>query len=183
MKNRNVNKKLLIISISLFLLVTGGASSYLFLRNNDADTHSNWVDGVNYSPPTEEEQRAGHQAEQSSTNQEERHSQVEKETTQTGDKKNVPVIITDAGQYDDVVEVRSFIPGYTEDGTCKIIFQHGNQSFTKEMPAKKDVSSTICLNPQLNRSNFRSAGEWQVRVIYESVAAAGESETQNVTIE
>lgn len=181
MKNRNLNKRLVIISTTFFLLVAGGAS-YLYLQN-DSDAKSNWVDGINYSPPTEEEQGAGDQARQSAAEREERSKQAEKEAVQTGSKKEVPVVITDAGQYNGVVEVRSFVPEHKEDGTCKIIFQRSGHSFTKDMPAKKDVSSTVCLDPQLSRSSFPSAGDWQVRVIYESKNAVGESEKRKVTIE
>lgn len=181
MKNRNSNKRFILIGIVLILLAAGGA--WLFSMQKDkTNADNNWADGVNYGPPTKQEQEAGDEQKQQIVEQEERREQSARQADRPNNKKKVTVIITNAGQYENIIEVRSFVPDHYEDGTCSIILTRSGQTVKKTMPAKKDISSTVCLDPQINRADFPTNGEWQVQVTYESKGATGESDPQNITI-
>lgn len=135
-------------------------------------------DSINYSPPTEEEQRAGDDIKLHLSNG------VESETKNSPDiKKTISVIITDAGQYDDTIEVRAFIPNHYQDGTCTITFTHNSYTVKKTTPAYRDVSTTICTNPLFSRSEFPTSGEWTLVVTYSSTNAQGKSENHNIRID
>lgn len=95
---------------------------------------------------------------------------------------NTTVIITDAAQYDDTIEVRSYIPDHYEDGTCTITFTQDSKVVTKQTPAYRDATTTICTNPLIKRSEFPSPGTWIVKITYESSGASGESKAQNISI-
>jgi hypothetical protein len=171
------NKKGLLLGLLLIvLLVAGGVPAYNRFFKDKTDTPPS--EGVNYRPPTEEEQDAGDKRKEEIVEEE----QNQQPPPTDGTKKKATVIITDAGQYDGIIEVRSFISNHYQDGTCTITFKQGSHTLTKQTPARKDVSTTICLNPQIKRSEFPTAGTWQVTVTYESKDARGTSETQTLSI-
>lgn len=175
MKNKKLSKKTLILSaITLVSLGVIGAWIYSMQKSQE-----NVIDGVNYGPPTEEEKQAGDR-------QKELVDKTEAQRNQPQDnsqKKNVSVEITDAGQYDDIIEVRSFIPNHFQNGVCIITFAKGDQKLIKQTPAKTDISTTICLNPNIARSEFSSAGNWQMYIEYNAKNAIGKSETLTVKIQ
>lgn len=175
-KNKNI-KKYVLVFLAAALLLVGGWFGYKTYK--DRSDNNNWKDGVNYSPPTDEEKAVG------DTQKEEvdRKEESQNKPDDSPDKKSVTVIITDAGQYDGIIEVRSFVPDFFQDGTCTTTFTKGSRTFKKEMPARTDSSTTICMNPLLKRSEFPVPGVWQVKVTYSSKDAQGVSETQNLTIE
>ena len=176
LKNKN-NTKIILIVVASLLVVMGVSFAY---RTYDMSRNDNWIDGVNYDPPTEEERAAGDKQKEKVDKEEQRQNSQNGDSTE---KKTTNVIITDAGQYDDIIEVRSFIPDHYQDGTCTIAFRKGGQTITKGTPAYRDASTTICTNPLIKRSEFPSAGDWQVSVSYDSKDAKGTSETQTITIE
>lgn len=102
--------------------------------------------------------------------------------TPTPLSKSATVIITDAAQYDDIVEVRSYISDHYEDGTCTISFSKGSEIITKQTPAYRDATTTICTNPLIKASEFPSIGEWSVTVSYEAADTKGTSVSQNISI-
>jgi hypothetical protein len=164
--------------ILVAILATGG---YLLLNKKDdktaktsSDDTQQTEDYINYNPPTDEEKAAGDAAKANLDTQ---------SSNQNGSPNgNATVIITDAAQYDDVIEVRSFISNHYEDGTCTITFTLGQKTVTKETPAYKDISTTICTNPLFQRSEFSVAGQWQMTVSYKSTGASGSSAPRVVTI-
>lgn len=130
---------------------------------------------IDYSPPTEEEKQAADTQKDENV----------KEETERNNPDNVSqkttVLITDAGIYDGVVEVRSFIPDHYEDGTCTLTFVNGSKSVTKDTPAYRDVSTTICTNPTFPAAELGS-GSWQVTVTYTAISKNTSGTSQPSTI-
>lgn len=168
--------------VMALLLVTLTASSLLIWRRIDTDSSIIKTDDeggiINMNPPTKQEKQAGNVRKQEIDKEEALINQQEKI-----EKKNVNVIITDAGQYAEDVEVRAFIPDHYQDGTCTILFQKDSLSISKSSPAYRDISTTICTNPKIKRSEFSSSGEWKVTVSYESKDSKGASDPQSIIIE
>ncbi|HTE22518.1 MAG TPA: hypothetical protein VK674_05765 [Candidatus Limnocylindria bacterium] len=178
-QNKNYKKPILII-LAAVLLVSGGVFAYrAYGRDSGRD---DWVDGVNYGPPTEEEKASGDKQKETTDAEEEQQNAPEPPDQNDPQKKAVTVIITDADQYDAIIEVRSFISDHYQDGTCTITIKKGSQTVTKKTPAYRDASTTICTNPLIKRSEFPSAGDWQVTVAYASKDAAGTSDAQTIKI-
>lgn len=171
-------KKVIILVLVLLLIIMGTTVAFVIL--SDDQPKAGDTSTVNYDPPTDEEIRAGEKQKDKIDQQEEL---IEQESQNPGKEKNVSVIITDAGQYDDIIEVRSFIPNHFQDGTCTITASQGITKITKETPAYKDISTTICTNPLINRSEFSSTGQWVITVDYVSAEAHGRSDPKTITIE
>lgn len=108
-KKHHENKTSRVIVAAFVLLVAAG---FLYLRyvnrTNANDTgKTDEQSTINYNPPTEQEQRSGDIKKQEIADED---SQAQAELG--NDKKTANVIITDAAQYDDSVEVRAFINNY-----------------------------------------------------------------------
>jgi hypothetical protein len=190
MKYSNTNtpkRRSLLIPIILVVLLLSGAFAYWYTQRNTADNQTD-DSGINYGPPTEDEQRAGDDIKEqlpdrSNTNGDEEENNDDGQPSDTIDKKNGSVIITDANQYGSEIEVRAFVQGVIEQsGTCYFNFRRGNSTLSRETPARADASTTICGNLVINQSEFPTAGEWQVTVRYESNITAGSSEARAFTI-
>lgn len=180
---RNKRPLYVALSIILVLLLSSLAYSYqnnlLIFSGKGSPAPS---DTINLDPPTDEEKQAGDDRKKEIINEEtSEEAQVQLDDSQ--DKQKVDVVIVDAGQYDNDIEVRAFIPDHIQKGTCTTTFKKGVQSVTKEAPAVPDARTTICTNPEFTRSDFPSSGEWTVTVSYASQDAAGQSETRKVTIQ
>ncbi|MDQ3123727.1 MAG: hypothetical protein M3Q14_03540 [bacterium] len=169
------------VVLLVLLLAVGGAWMLSKNRNSQTSSQPNdtQVNQIDYSGPTEDEKLAGNQQKDTIL------TPPPTSQTPTGNndnKKSVNVLITDAGQYDNDIEVRSFISNHFEDGICTIELTKGSLEVTKETPAFKDSSTTICTNPLFKRNEFSSAGDWQVVVKYNSNSAYGRSEPRIITI-
>lgn len=175
------------VCIILLILIIGGACLYSankvglisFFGDSNGEQLITDKSGINFSPPTEEEKQAGDKQKEIIDNE------PQEQTSQdlSDNRSTVNVVITDAGQYGDTIEIRSFIPNHMQDGTCTIVLSMGIQKIVKEVPAKRDVSSTVCLNPNLERNQFPSKGIWQLTVSYSSKDAQGMSEAQQLRID
>lgn len=175
-KKRFSNTGYMLLALAISLLIAGGVFAYNKTRQSKVVDVSNGT--INYDPPTEEEQKSGDKRKEEIVNNDEPSA-----PTQPSDQtKSASVIITDAGQYDNVIEVRAFIPDHYQDGTCTITFRRGSQTVSKDTPAYRDATTTICTNPLFERSEFPSAGDWQVTVSYKSAGATGQSETKTIKI-
>ena len=168
-------------AVILVLLVVGGAVvAWRHFSSNTNAQGSNPAtnNGINYSPPTKQEQQVGDR---------EKNQVIQ---TQNQDKKpqnpsvNSNVTITDAAQYGDTIEVRSFLPEVYKDGTCTIAFTQGSLHVIKEAPAYTDATTTICTNPLIKRTEFASTGTWQLIVSYKSSdgTVSGQSAPKNVIV-
>lgn len=172
-RNKKGSKKIVIAVLVVLLFVLAAV-----ITANSLLTHKPDSSPINYSPPTKEELEAGDRKKEQITNPTTKDQDQEK----TGQQQEATVVITDAGQYGDIIEVRSFIPDHYEDGTCLIEFSQNDEVLKEETTAYRDASTTICTNPQINKSEFPKTGEWNVTVTYESTGAYGISEEQKIII-
>lgn len=177
------NKKILIVVSLLAILIACGVAFAYYKHTKNTDNPAEQLQpsnqaGINLNPPTLEENNSGDERKEQIVEEQNKSKNNSGETK----TKQTTVIITDAGQYDNIIEVRSFIPNHYEDGTCTINFQKGSSKVSKSTPAYRDASTTICTNPLFKRSEFPSAGDWQVTVSYKSPGAVGVSETRTIKI-
>jgi len=124
---------------------------------------------INLEPPTSEESKAGDQ---------QKDQIVQQETKPPTPAMNAKVIIVDASQYDTSVEVRAFASNVIKNGTCTFTFtKSGESSIEKTEPAYADASSSPCIALTVDRSEFPSAGTWQLTVKYTSEGIEGSAES------
>lgn len=179
----NKRRYFVALLVTLFLILLGVSLYKLNQRSNTNNpVGANETDGINLNPPTDEEKKAGDARKQEISAERRLAESQPSSGSGASSKKTVSVIITDASQYDDIIEVRSFIPDHYQDGTCTISFRKDDRTLTKTTPAYRDISTTICTNPNIKRSEFSTSGEWQVTVSYESADAKGTSNAQTITI-
>lgn len=179
-KNQNIkisSKKIIIVSLIVITLVfllllvlekTGITNIY----TKDTEPAQTLQDEgyINYNPPTDEEKQAG---------------DVVKEDINTEPQQlpsSAEVVIVDANQYENIVEVRAFVANVIENGLCSFIFTQNDLEFMKEKPAYADASTTPCTNLEVDRTEFPTSGQWKVKVIYTSTIITGSSERE-LTIE
>jgi hypothetical protein len=181
MKQKLKNKKLIFLAPLVLAVVVAGA--VLLLRK---DSQPLAPGEINYGPPTKEEARAGNDQKVKNVEREEKDESSNTTgpgSTSGSSKPSTAVVITDANQYDNTVEVRAFMPDHYEDGTCTITFTQGSLTVKKSTPAYRDATTTICTNPLFNRLEFGQAGNWQVVVTYDAASAAGSSAPKTVRIQ
>lgn len=182
-KNDTQNKKsktplylLLFIGLLVGLLIIleiSGTTNFYSRGEPSSETTVQPVNTVNYDPPTEEEKKAS---------DEKKQEIVDSDNQQTDKPSTAEVIITDASQYEDEIEVRAFVANVIESGTCTYLFELNGEKISKPMPAAADASSTPCMTLTLPRSEFPSSGVWSITVSFESASVKG-SKTQEITIE
>ncbi len=174
--NKPKNKKIryLVIAVIAALLVGGLllAAELTNLTNfysrSTYSTTGQSPEGINYGPPTEEESKAGDDQKQDITDSD--------ETPVPPSPDTANVVVTGAEQSGDTIEVISYVSNVYKDGTCTFSFTHENHTVTKTTAAYRDVSTTICNNPLVPRSEFPAAGDWTVKVSYKSSdGATGQS--------
>lgn len=180
LRRHSRQKKLVLFAFVSLLIFIAFLIFQSVNSRNEINVASNEGEGyINYDEPSDEERLAGDN-EKFSNN--ESGDRLQNNDTGLQEVENVSVIITDAGQYGDKIEVRSFIPDYYQDGTCTITFTQDALKITKETPAYKDITTTVCTNPLFNRSDFPVGGEWQVVVSYKAPNAQGVSSPQSVLL-
>lgn len=179
-KKKNIK---VIVLITVVIVVFVASVFLIWKKDKDSVPADNWQNGVNYRPPTDEEKAAGDEKKKEIVEEQEQQDGQSTQTQQNSTaKKSVDVAITDANQYGGVVEVRSFVPSYSQDGTCTLQFTQGSRTFTRTTPGYKDVSSTVCPAVEVKASDFPASGEWQVVVSFESANAKGQSEARTFTV-
>lgn len=170
---KHVNKKVLVISLAV-VLVAGGVGFALSRNNSHKDTPRP-TNSVDYSGPTKEEAAAGNE-------QKKRNQQREAADKNTTPPSTAQIVVVDASQYSNIVEVRAYVANvYEEGGTCTVTFTQGSQKITKSAAAFKNVSTTQCATIDIDRSEFSTGGQWNYTVAYSSNNVSGS--TANKTIE
>ncbi len=165
---------LLVIGVGLLVLEKTGVIN-LYSRDQSSTSDSpKPTNTVNYDPPTEQEQSAG---------DEQKAKIVEEESSASTNKpETAEVVIVDASQYEDEIEVRAFVANVLEIGTCTYIFKNGASTITKSQSAYPDASTTPCTTLVVPRAEFANPGSWNLTVTFESTTVKG-SKTQEVVIE
>lgn len=181
-KNTKTNKKRLFsVVFVMIVVVLGGVFGYKYYSKINKG-------GSDYTPPTQEEKQSGDDIKPNVVKRQEQEESQKKDnpeqssSQQPANSSSATVVITDAGQYDNVIEVRAFISDRYQDGTCKISLIKDNLTVSKTTEAYKDATTTICTNPLFDRSEFKQVGNWQVVVEYNSQNYSGKSSPQTVII-
>lgn len=168
----NSKRKALIIVVLALLLVGSGIWLWRHQSTLSSDVLINppeSTDGINYSPPTEEEKQQASDRKDEIVNEQNTPAPIP-----GAEKKSVTLTIVDASQYGQTIEVRAFVSGVVEaDGTCTYTFTHGSQTFTKRASAIADASTTRCPNLEVSRTDFANAGTWNIKVSYASASSEG----------
>lgn len=184
MKTRNKKSRLhrlATLGIIPVLLLGGGLFWYLREKEPNAPdtTGPPLSEDINLEPATEQDQQRADQKKQDVVNNE-----GPKPSEDT--KKSVTPVITrptDSETISGDIEVRAFIPGIYEDtGECSAVFTNGSMSFTRQVEALKDATTTRCDTVQVAREDFPSTGNWSVKVTYSSPTAQGSSETRTFNV-
>jgi uncharacterized protein YpmB len=164
----------LLLSVSALAFILGRTESTSPANTDDGQPTDSAVEigdsKINFDPPTQEEQAVGDQVKQEIASEEEQQEETE-EVLPNG----AEVVLVDASQYSDEIEVRAFVSNIIEDGTCTITFTQGTSSFTEEVPAYADASTTTCIALTVPRSDFTSTGIWDVEIVYTSPSIQGET--------
>ncbi len=184
MRNKNPQKQKLLIGL-IVLLILGALAALVYISNRDNNSANEQSDGnvqspqdmINLEPPTSQEQEAGDAIKPQLPD-----ADSEPQNGNSGDR-TVDLVITDASQYDDTIEVRSFVANYIEDGTCTMTFSLGNETITRETVAKADASTTLCLTLNVPRADFPKSGNWKLKVSYDDGKSASGSAETTVVIE
>lgn len=168
--NPPLSRKALIIVGAVILLLIGGVVGYKYYRHiiaNSAPTDSE----MNLNPATDEEIAESNQHKEDIVKQQEKHSQP-----QPSGKQPVTPFIVDANQYENGIEVRSYIPGIVESsGVCTFTFTRGSDKIVKQATASPGATTMDCPRQTVPRSEFPAAGSWSVIVSYSSIKSEGSS--------
>lgn len=163
-------KKKTTLLVVLIVVIIAGAFAYAQMRNKDTGN-----DSINYNPPTKDEREAA-------DSQKEKNIEREK-TDNRPISQNAEIVVVDAHQYDDTVEVRAYISNiYEDNGTCTVVITNGGQTVSKDTKGFKDATTTQCEPFDIPRSAFTATGDWQAKILYSSETAKGESTAQIINI-
>lgn len=180
-KSKNKKNKIIIIIVLLLValamlfvaLEKTGVTNLFTLGNETAQEPTADVNTIDYGPPTEAEVEAGDT---------QKDKIIAKEDQKPANEASV--VIVDASQYDDIVEVRAFVSNIIEDGTCTYVFTKENSRIEKTSPAYGDASTTPCVTLTVPRSEFENSGTWNVTVTYtDTVNTITGSTSQDVEIQ
>ncbi|MEI7674229.1 MAG: hypothetical protein WCI60_00635 [bacterium] len=171
-------KKLLITFLVILLMLCVAIFIYAS-RTNDTKKTGDPINKVNYGPPTETEKSAGDKQKDLNSSKESaiRSSQA------NGQYGKAQVVVVDANQYFENVEVRAYISNvYETGGTCSAQFTSDGSSITGNSSATKDATTTQCGSIVIPRTKFPSGGRWQLIVSYSSPTSMGVSSSQYFTL-
>ena len=186
-KNRKKSLTIL-ISTAAVIVIAGGYFGYAYATKNvwpfqaNSSTTAKSTDGINYSPPTQQEIESSQDAKKNDAQQQ---SNSSTNTTNTASKQTVSVSIAFAG-YDSnekAVDVRAFTPDVIEgDGTCTATFTQGSKTVSQSSEAFIDSSSSQCEPILIPESKFDTKGTWKLSVLYVSSKSTGVSSPMNVEV-
>lgn len=170
-------KIILVVIVSIAIVVTGG---YLYNKkmhnNTQSTTNDSKVNGIDYSPGTEQDQKDADKK---------KSDLYTKETTpktNTSGIKTINPIITYAGQYGSNIEIGAYVNVFEDSGTCKAQLKQGSVVLEKQVTAVKNVSSVDCPAMIFPTSQISSKGTWQATVSYISSTTIGTSESKSIEV-
>lgn len=183
-KKRSSQKKRAVIGVAILIALTAlgfGASKIVMNRqaNKDATGASDNTsqEDINYAPATEEEKQ------QTDDHKEELAEQQGQTSAPSDTRENATPVITDAGQYDSHVEVRSFIPEIVEaNGKCTMTFKQGTLQLVRTTDVLPSATTTICEPPKIPATEFPNTGKWVLTVSYDSPSSRGTSDPWEVEV-
>lgn len=179
------SRKLLpLIIISAVVLAGLGYFGYAYATKDawpfeaqTADTMTT-EDGINYSPPTEQELNDSQDGKKNSASQDENNSSSSAST-------RVSIGIAYAG-YDEeegMIDIRAFTTDVVEGtGTCTATLTKDGKTVTRTSKAFVDSSSSQCEPILINTGDFPSGGTWDLTVSYKSDTSSGVSASMKVEV-
>ena len=181
---RKHGKLATVMLITVLLLLAGAGSVYFLNKDNNSsapeETSGEKEDGINFSPPTEEELNATEQHKKELGDQ----AKDNTGTASNSDSSNkAKPIITSSGVYNGSVEVGSRVPGIFESsGTCTLRLSKGGKTVSKSQKATPNVSEMSCGFISIPTSKL-SAGNWSAAVSYKSNKYSGQSNSVTVRVQ
>lgn len=133
-------------------------------------------DGINYSPPTEEEQRVGDETKDKIANSG-NHANSQAPDEQPADKKSVsPVISTWQQDGDGNIRINGFVQGVIEDnGSCEYTLTKDDKRVVQSRSSMINAQDTTCGQIIIDKTEL-SAGKWQTTLHYTSPTSEGTSD-------
>ena len=172
---------MIITGVVLLACAALGVGAYLW-HHRSRPVQTDKVSNKHFSGPTEQEKADSEAHKDDIVKQQNEDKQNQGNGSQ--DQKTVTPIITDASQNGTSIRVAGYVSGIFEDGgTCTITITKGTAKITKTAQAFANVSTTQCSPVTIDRSEFPDAGQWQVTLAYNSAAAKGTSQAQQLAIQ
>ena len=172
-------KRIVILLVAILLIGLLGFAAIKLLNRSSTKPASTENNGetINFSPATEEEKTQADKIKEDLANQQ------NQTPPPSGSQKSVTPIITDAGQYDDKVEIRAYIPNVLENGgKCTYTLKKDAEQITKTVGGMAGPQTTQCESIGVPVSEFPSKGTWTLTVSYLSASSSGSSEPWQVEI-
>lgn len=179
--NKNHPIKSIIIPVIFLLIViaTGyGVFSYLnkSLPFSDKSSHSVDNSTTKSSQSTNSGSSSNAKTSTSTTDQNtatnskaNANSASSSSTSSTSDaQRNLNFVFVDAGQYNQVFEIRAYVNELSKDGTCTYTFTKGTLNVVKTVSTTIGSTTTSCNTLDINISDFPSTGSWQLSASYKS---------------
>lgn len=101
---------------------------------------------------------------------------------QTIDKTKTSVVIVDAAQYGETIEVRAYANEVSASGTCTFTFSKGDATVVRGSASSPSAQTTSCATLTMPVSAFATRGDWSLVVKYASSSSNGESDAKTVTV-
>lgn len=160
------------VIIGAIIVVLGlAAVAYLYTQNSQDNKRIEQT--APYTPPTAEEKEAANT----------QKDETVKETEQNNTPPSSANIVVDAGQYNDTIEVRAYAANVFESGgTCTATLKYGDATITRQVTAFESARTTQCKGIDIPRSEFKTAGDWQLTVSYSSPTISGQSAPITINI-
>ncbi|MDB5175748.1 MAG: hypothetical protein JWM81_606 [Candidatus Saccharibacteria bacterium] len=172
-KKHSSNKKIVIlVAVIVVAALAGTALAYKNSRHVDSVVRA--PNSVDYGGPTKQEQAAGDAQKDANKAREKIDAQTPATTTTPAS-----VILVDSTQYDSTVEIRAYVSNVYEDGgTCTATLTSGSAKVTKTSTAFKDATTTQCGAIDIARSEFSTAGTWNLTLVYSSPTSTGQATSE-----
>lgn len=174
------SKAPIIVGITLGVIVLVALGIFLVPRiiNSNNDTAKEVKNGVNYSSPTNDQQKAGDQAKEDFINKQDQASNGSTEDS----GKNVTVSISSSGQNSSTYAIRTIIDTLDDNGTCVLTMKKAGQTdYTQTVGTQILSSYSVCKGFDIPVNNL-ATGDWQATIKYQSSKGQG-SVQQVVTIQ
>ncbi len=184
-KNQN-NTKLIALLAIIFVAILGFGSFKFFANHQNqyqatSPTASQEVPKIDLNPPTEEDLDNVDSAKSDIVQQQAENNNPP--ATQPDGRKSVVPIISYAAQYGPQIEIGAYVDGILEQAaTCTASISKGDQLLKKSVAAVTNVNSMDCPAIVFERSEFTSAGDWQVVIEYSSANMFGRSQPKKVEV-
>jgi hypothetical protein len=170
-KKHSTNKKFIILVAAVIVVALGGVG-FAYKNSKHVDSSVRAPNSVDYSGPTKQEATAGDA-------QKDANKDREKIDTQTPATSQASVVLVDSTQYDNTVEIRGYVSNVYEDGgTCTATLTNGTAKVTKTSTAFKDATTTQCGAIDIARSEFSTAGTWNLTLVYSSPTSTGQATSE-----